>query len=324
MIGLITAVPPRTARTFHPFPAPAIPAPAPRASAPEFHLASPRYELKYRINETTARAIRDYARAFLTLDPYADRTTFSYPISSLYLDTDDLLTFRATVNGTRRNYKLRIRTYDDAPGSPVFFEVKRGWDDQILKERGAVRPAAVQKILTGNLPAPEDMASRDPSHRVAVENFVRLMQQIDARPKAYVRYVREAWMGRDDPEVRFTLDRDVAVSPKTTTTLAANSAANPAKPFGNTVILEIKFFHLMPAWFRDLAATVGLVQAPAAKYCDGLKLHAPGAFSPVQWPSTAAARAARPATRAPFPARPAFGLGAPALSTALAFDSRSS
>ena len=317
MIGLVSSVPATASRPFQARTAPAI------VSDPKSHghFQSARFEFKYRIDETTAASIRDYARAFVQLDPYADRTTFSYPINSLYLDSDDLLTFWSTVQGAPRNYKLRVRTYSDAPDAPVFFEIKRGIDETVLKERGAVRASAAQKILAGSLPDEADMYFRDPTHRAAVENFVRLMQQIDAKPKAWVRYVREAWVGRDDPEVRFTMDRDVDVTPKSTLELTNANLAAPAKPFGRKVVLEMKFTGRMPLWFRDLAAVVGLKRGPAAKYCDGLKLHELDQFSAVNWPALngAAARS----TQSRRIAAPAFtpSFERPALPTAMATSS---
>jgi hypothetical protein len=297
MIGLVTAVPAKAAR---PFAARMARQSGPRLDEAHGHFQAPRYEFKYRLDETTAAGVRDFARAFVQLDPHADRTTFSYPINSLYLDSDDLLTFWNTVQSVPRNYKLRVRTYSDHPDAPVFFEIKRGIGDTVLKERGAVRSSAVPRILAGSLPEAADMASPDPTHRAAVENFVRLMLQIDAKPKAWVRYIREAWVGRDDPEVRFTMDRDVGVTPKSTSALANTNLTAPAMPFGRKVVLEMKFNGRMPLWFRDLASVVGLKRGPAAKYCEGLQLHELDQFSAVKWP--AANQAAVPATdRSPAP-----------------------
>lgn len=307
MIGLLTSAPDR-ARQFRATPAPARPhASVPHRDEAHGHFQAARYEFKYRIDEATADIVRDYARAFVQLDPYADRTTFSYPINSLYLDSDDLLTFWSTVQGVPHNYKLRVRTYSDAPDTPVFFEIKRGINDTVLKERGGVRASAVQKILAGALPEAEDMFFKDPTHRAAVENFVRLMQQIDAKPKAWVRYVREAWVGRDDPEVRFTMDRDVGVTPKSTLALSNANLAAPALPFGRTVVLEMKFNGRMPLWFRDLAAVLGLKRGPAAKYCEGLQRHELDQFSAVKWPAANQVPvSARRRTAAPSLSRPPF------------------
>src|SRR5258708_26935143 len=109
---------------------------------------APRSELKFRINGATAAVVRDYARTHIEPDPYADAITHSYLIDSLYFDSDDMTTFWRTINGARRRYKLRMRTYGEHSSSPVFFEVKRCIDEKIVKERGAVRRSAVENILS--------------------------------------------------------------------------------------------------------------------------------------------------------------------------------
>jgi hypothetical protein len=249
----------------------------------------PRFELKYRINEATADIVRGYARPFIAPDPYADPVSVSYTIDSLYLDSDDLFTFWSAVNDSRRRYKLRVRTYDE-PTSPAFFEIKRCIDGLIVKERGMVRRSAVEKILSGWLPDRSDMISADPEHYATIENFVRLMLQIQAKPKAFVRYNREAWIGRDDREVRLTIDRDVGVTPKTTPGFPITELDDPVRPFGNIAVLEFKFSGTMPWWFQDLARVAGLRLAPAAKYCDGILGHDANHFSPVDWPVADPAR----------------------------------
>ena len=92
-----------------------------------------RLELKYIINEPIALAIRDYVNTKLKLDEFSvGRPNFSYPVHSLYLDSDDLHLFQSTINSERNRYKLRIRFYDDKQTNPVFFEMKRREDGAII------------------------------------------------------------------------------------------------------------------------------------------------------------------------------------------------
>ena len=43
----------------------------------------------------------------------------------------------------------------------------------------------------------------------------------------------------------------------------------PVKPFGNEVILELKFTNHYPTWFRELVHVFGCMQCGAAKYVEG-------------------------------------------------------
>ncbi len=128
-----------------------------------------RFELKYLIQEEIAPSIRDFVSCYLELDDFAvGRPNFSYPVHSVYLDSDDLKTHYATVNGTKNRFKLRLRYYDDKPATPVFFEVKARVDNCILKQRCGVKREAVRSLVCGQLPSPDQLFSKDPRHLVAL------------------------------------------------------------------------------------------------------------------------------------------------------------
>src|ERR1043166_10080018 len=85
-----------------------------------------RFELKYLVPEEIALGARDFVRCYLDCDEYgASLPNLSYPVHSLYLDSDDLKLYRATINGDKNRFKLRLRYYDERPDSPIFFEIKR-------------------------------------------------------------------------------------------------------------------------------------------------------------------------------------------------------
>ena len=244
----------------------------------------PRLELKFRVAEATAIAVREYVSAFLELDRFvSDRASFSYPVDSIYLDSDGLTTFWNTLNGRKCRFKLRARTYGESPDGPVFLEIKSRVHPYIIKHRAAVRRESVDDLLSGLMPAPGDMAAPEPDHLLAAEKFVQLMQEISATPRAHVRYQREAWIDPLRPGVRLTFDRDVQVRPAFAAHFRAGSAlpaGEPAQPFGRTVILEMKFSGETPHWFRDVQQIGELQQTSAAKYCDGVLMRGIEEFTP--------------------------------------------
>lgn len=231
-----------------------------------------RFELKYVIDEARALAIRDFVSSHLEIDEYgATQPNLSYSVHSLYLDSPALQTYHWTVNGRKNRFKLRIRFYDNNPTAPVYFEIKRRMNDAILKQRGAVKREQVDWVLQGHLPEPGHLMSSDPRHLVAVQNFSRCMNEMQARPTAHVAYFREAWISPHDNSVRITMDRHVRCDPEPTASFRAEMQ-DPVVVFGNQVVLELKFTGRFPTWFRDIVQGFNLQQGSAAKYADGLML----------------------------------------------------
>lgn len=235
-------------------------------------LQKQRYELKYIIPEAKAVAIRDFVRCYLDVDEYgAGKPNLSYPVHSLYLDSDQLALYQTTINGDKNRFKLRLRYYTDAADAPVFFEIKRRTNNTISKERGAVKRSLVPDILGGQIPDPSQLLSKSPKSMVAIQRFCHHAMALRARPKAHIAYLREAWIHAEDNSVRVTMDREVRCSPDPTMNLSTQMD-RPVMVFGDEVVLELKFTNRFPDWFRELVRVFGLMQCGAAKYVDGVTL----------------------------------------------------
>ncbi|MBO60714.1 MAG: hypothetical protein CMO63_01910 [Verrucomicrobiales bacterium] len=236
------------------------------------NLQRQRYEHKYIIRENVALAVRDFVSSYLEIDSFgATQPNMSYPVHSLYLDSPDLKLYQTTINGDKNRYKLRIRFYEDRPKAPVFFEIKRRTDNTISKQRGGVKREALDQVMAGQLPLPEHMASDDPQHRAAIEQFIHHMNELNATPKAHVAYYREAWISTDDNSVRVTMDRETRIQVDPTYRMTTEMT-DPHYVFGDNIVLELKFTNRYPDWFRELVRIFGLAQCGAAKYVDGVTL----------------------------------------------------
>src|SRR5437867_6184010 len=145
-----------------------------------------RFELKYILKEEVALAVRDFVSCYLEIDEYgATLPNFSYPVHSLYLDSDDLILYQQTINGDKNRFKLRLRFYDNRREAPIFFEIKRRMNNIITKQRGGVRRDAVAWLLAGHLPEPAFLISRDTRQLVALQTLGTLMTDICARARAH-------------------------------------------------------------------------------------------------------------------------------------------
>jgi hypothetical protein len=208
-----------------------------------------RFEQKYIINEEQALQIRDFVRSYLELDENGvGKPNYSYPVHSLYLDSDDLKLYWSTINGDKNRIKLRLRFYNNNPDTPVFFEIKRRMN---------------------NIPEPSHLVSKDPKHLYALQEFCERMHQIHAKPKAHIGYLREAYVPHDDNSARLTMDREVRAEPELTARLST-TMLKPILIWDKDIVLELKFTNRFPDWFRELVRVFGLRQCGAAKYVDGV------------------------------------------------------
>jgi hypothetical protein len=253
-------------------------------------LQTQRFELKFQVPEATAVAIRHFVRPYLAPDEFAtDREVPAYPVHSLYLDSGDLHTYRATVNGDRDRYKLRVRYYDDSADSPIYLEIKRRVDRCIYKQRARVRREHVPALLGGAWPGTHHLHSSNSRDLAALQKFCELQRRLGARPRARVSYDREAWTSEGHNAVRVTMDRVVQCEPEAGPSLSTRYT-NAAHPFRDQVILELKFTNRFPDWLQVMVRTFNLVQGSAAKYVDGVNALGPGRFRDASTPLTSSAQ----------------------------------
>ena len=242
-----------------------------------------RFELKYLISEETALLVRDFVRSYLDFDEYSvGKPNYSYPVHSLYLDSNDLKLYWSTINGDKNRFKLRLRYYSTHSDSPVFFEIKRRMNNCIKKERGGVRQEFVPLLLQGHLPMHEHLVSKGPSQLVAIQTFCHLAHELRAKPRIHIFYMREAYVS-DDDQVRVTIDRNVYGDANLDCSVKTE-LREPCLSFKNQCILELKFTNRFPDWFRELVRVFGVTQCGAAKYVEsvqGLGFRRIGATGPV-------------------------------------------
>lgn len=225
-----------------------------------------RFELHYIIEEPVAMAIRDLIIPHLERDHYGSAwPNSSYPVQNLYLDSDDLRLYQATLNQERSRFKLRLRFYEDRHEAPIFFETKRRMDGVVQKERCGVKRDAVDWLLTGHRPELSHLAARERQQLVILQRFSALMKSLDAKPKAHVSYFREAWVQQDENLLRVTMDRQVQAEPETNTRLCPKMT-RPVLLFGSKVVLKLKWTRRPPLWFEELVKTFEFRPCSASKY----------------------------------------------------------
>ncbi len=233
-------------------------------------LQQQRFELKYLITEEVARRLRNYVSSYLELDDYAvGRPNLSYPVHSIYFDSDDFQFCHASINGNRNRFKLRLRYYDENPETPVFCEIKGRADNCILKRRCGLRRDAVASLAAGRMPQKEQVLSPEPRHWATLQEFCRRLHLFRARPKLHNSYLREAWVCPRGNDIRITFDRNILVEPCFQPHPVLRMR-QPIRLANNEIVLEVKFTERFPDWFNAMVQRFDLVRSAFSKYTTGV------------------------------------------------------
>jgi hypothetical protein len=224
-----------------------------------------RFEFKYLVDEHTAEHIRHFVLMHLGPDAYTlGREATGYPVHSLYLDSPDLQLCRATIDGLKNRFKLRLRFYDTDSG-PVFFEIKRRVNDVILKQRAAVRRSSVPRLLAGQSPRPNDLMRGGEKDRFALYEFCRLRDELTATPCAYTSYFREGYEPPNTNACRVTFDR-VLRAGEFSGQLSVDGVDTWPCPSVPGTVLELKFTDTFPAWMQTMVESFDLMRTSMPKY----------------------------------------------------------
>lgn len=223
-----------------------------------------RHECKFVVPESVAARILQRVGPFVQPDPFAANSpTHTYPIASLYLDDPHNTLYRETVEGRPTRYKLRVRSYSDDPTKPVFLEVKRRVDRVVQKLRCPVPRSALPALLAGQTSVLDGL----PDQKLAsLREFLRLQQLSRAVPRILVRYDRQAYVGRDEEDLRVTFDRRLAALPQADAVVRVVDGHYESLP-PQGIVLELKFTDRCPHWMLDAVRACELRRTSFSKYC---------------------------------------------------------
>lgn len=226
-----------------------------------------RYEIKYLISESKAVAIAHFIRPYTRLDRYCQVwPSGSYPIVSLYLDSENLQLCRQSLEGHKNRFKLRVRSYTDDPDYPRFFEIKRRMNTIIIKNRSQVEHRNVVSLLSELFLSSQGYSTDERT----LKQFQLYKHSIRARPVIRTRYERQAFEGIVDNRIRVTFDRNLSYN----VTPIANVDFNGQgwqQMLLNHVVLEIKFTSSYPPWLSRMVKCFDLRQQSVSKYARSVK-----------------------------------------------------
>lgn len=231
-----------------------------------------RHEAKYVIPIHLVDPIRAYIEPFCRPDPHGHSFPPRYTIVTLQLDGPGLPLHFAKREERLNRFKLRVRTYD-APGSPVFLEVKRKEGHVVIKSRARISRAEWGEPLLRrrevSLPFQSD------KEYLAFLTFVRLAREIQAQPVVRIRYERESYFGVGEEYARVSFDRRLEYQPADDWDLCGDGGKWIAMDAALTqnkmnlwsgAVLELKSTGSAPRWMSNLTREFDLVRDGNCKY----------------------------------------------------------
>ena len=211
-----------------------------------------RYEKKYLLSAKKAELLWEQLRGHLVPDRFHRST-----VCSIYYDSDDFSLIRHSLERPVYKEKLRLRSYNvPAPDGEVFVELKKKFKGVVYKRRVRMGAAEAEAYLAGqSRPAEDGQILRE------IDFF---LQTHEVSPKAYIACEREAWVDREEPELRITFDRNLRWR-DTDLHLSAGSEGEPLLPNGE-VLMEIKIPEAAPLWLAHLLSDLEIFPTSFSKY----------------------------------------------------------
>ncbi len=210
-----------------------------------------RVERKYLLTREQYSAIKRGMAAYVKPDEYS-----LYTICSIYYDTEDYRLIRTSLEKPVYKEKLRLRSY----GVPyrhdqVFVELKKKFDGVVYKRRITLEAKAAEEYLSGLPLSQPTQISRE------IDWF---MQSYHAVPKAFIGYDREAYAGKEQPDLRVTFDTNLRAR-DWDLCLRSGDYGELLLP-QDQILMELKIPDSAPLWLARLLSENGVFPSSFSKY----------------------------------------------------------
>jgi hypothetical protein len=221
-----------------------------------------RVEKKYLLDEPRYAAILDAISSRMVEQTYGAST-----ILNIYYDTPDWRLIRASIEKPLYKEKLRLRAYgavtDD---SEVFIEIKKKFHGIVYKRRAALSLLDARAFLSSPLRTPgDDQVLREADW---------MLNTYGLAPAAAISYDRAAFIGKDDPDFRVTIDRNLT-GRTDALDLTGGSHGDVILRDGQ-YLMEVKSAGGMPLWMCHLLDELRVFPISFSKYGTYYKMYMMG------------------------------------------------
>lgn len=228
-----------------------------------------RSEYKYLVPNALLPRMRADVQPYMDIDPFAGKQSSNeYTVRSVYYDTPRFDCYDEKLDGLKCRRKYRIRGYNRPDEkSIVFLEIKKKYSSLIDKHRAPLLYKDVEAFLASRdidkyiIPLSGNGQEKSDAQRFLYHYYRRAL-----RPAVLVVYDREAFMGKFDPTLRVTFDKNLRG--RSFPSLETLYDEVPLQYAMRThFILEMKFIRgALPAWAITMIHQYGLPRMALSKY----------------------------------------------------------
>ncbi len=233
-----------------------------------------RYEYKYLIPLEILDDVQRNIEPFVTNDKFGGgRRDNIYTVRSIYFDTVTLEAYFEKIDGIRNRKKIRLRGYNESQnGGIVFAEIKRKYENIVIKNRAALEFENAEKFLNSGNIEKYILLEMGESHSRDASRFFYNVKLKSLRPVILIDYERSAFYGSLTPDLRITLDFNLRsrLMPKIKDLFSEKGLLPALNRFS---ILEIKFYDTVPRWVINTVNNFNLKRLSVSKYTICLDTH---------------------------------------------------
>lgn len=211
-----------------------------------------RVEKKYLMSREQYETFKRCIVPYLEMDQYGLHT-----ICNLYFDTEDDCLIRTSLEKPPYKEKMRLRSYGiPKDEDEVFLELKKKWDGIVYKRRVPMTLKEAKAYIEQGI-----WPDHDPQMMREMDYFLRFYHP---KPKVWLAYDREAYFGKEDKDLRLTIDRNI----RTRTDKLALEWGDQGKLLmdEDLYLMEIKVAAAYPVWLAHLLGELQLYPVSFSKY----------------------------------------------------------
>ncbi len=210
-----------------------------------------RVEKKYLINTNQLTAF------LLAIQPYVNKDKHDiYTISNIYFDTSAFDIINHCLEKPIYKEKLRLRSYGiPTDDDNVFLELKKKYQKVGVKRRVEMTYKQAKAYLTAGIKPYDSQIFHE------IDYFINLYHPT---PKLYLSYQRQAFIGKEEKELRITVDHSIKYRSHDVSLANDDDCEQLLKK--DQYLVEIKTSGAYPLWLVGILSSNHLYSTSFSKY----------------------------------------------------------